>query len=124
MHIMDVNTFLRNAKEKYDIIVFAFLDSHTAFSSLSSLRTDNYIFTKESMIEATKLLSDDGIICVSFICKPEWLWDKHCAIEKAATGEFPLGFYKEQHLSLGLPHVRTGIEGQNKQGLQTYFCPP
>lgn len=112
VHIMDARTFLRNTKQKYDVIVFAFLDSHTAFSSLSSLRTDNYIFTKESIKEASELLSPTGILCVSFINKPDWLWDKHCAIAKAATGEFPLGFYKENKLPSAFLISGPGVKGK------------
>ncbi len=123
-HIMDARTFLRNSKDKYDVIVFAFLDSHTAFSSLSSLRTDNYIFTKESIAEATKLLTPDGIICVSFINKPDWLWDKHCAIHKAATGEFPLGFYKNNLLPSAFLISGPGVKGKtNKDYPQITYSP-
>jgi len=112
VHIMDARTFLKNTKQKYDVIVFAFLDSHTAFSSLSSLRTDNYIFTKESIQEASALLSPTGILCVSFINKPDWLWDKHCAIAKAATGELPLGFYKENKLPSAFLLSGPGVKGK------------
>jgi hypothetical protein len=123
MHVMDARTFLRNAKVKYDVIVFAFLDSHTAFSSLSSLRTDNYIFTKESIQEATKLLSPDGIICVSFICKPDWLWQKHCAIEKAATGELPLGFYKDNFLPSAFLISGPGVKGKTQKDFHLTWAP-
>lgn len=124
VHIMDARTFLRNTKEKYDVIVFAFLDSHTAFSSLSSLRTDNYIFTKESIKEASELLSPTGILCVSFINKPDWLWDKHCAIAKAATGEFPLGFYKENKLPSAFLMSGPGVKGKTyKDFPQLSFFP-
>src|SRR5690606_15180956 len=42
LYVMDARTYLKNCKKKYDLIIFAYLDSHSAFSSLSSLRTDNY----------------------------------------------------------------------------------
>jgi hypothetical protein len=89
---MDARTYLRNCKEKYDLIIFAYLDSHTAFSSLSSLRTDNYIFTNNSYKEAARLLTDKGIIYVSFICFKDWLWDRHGKALAEATGITPQGY--------------------------------
>ncbi|MBU6452652.1 MAG: hypothetical protein KGS72_12775 [Cyanobacteria bacterium REEB67] len=123
IHIMDARTFLRNAKQKYDLIIFAFLDSHTAFSSLSSLRTDNYIFTKESMQEATKLLTDDGMICVSFTDKPDWLWQKHCIIEEEATGALPVGFWKKLELPSACLLSGPGTKGKSAKDYKLTFTP-
>lgn len=92
-YVMDARTFLKNSKSKYDLIVFAALDSHTAFSSLSSLRTDNYIFTKESLTEAAHLLNDTGLIFEQFVVPMDWLYDRHAATLEQATGMKPLGYY-------------------------------
>jgi hypothetical protein len=93
VHIMDARTFLKTSRSKYDVIVFAMLDSHTAFSSMSSLRTDNYIFTVESLKEAKKLLSNNGLLTVFFACVPDFLWDRHCKDLDLAFGKPPVGFF-------------------------------
>ncbi len=97
-HVMDARTFLKNCRGKYDVIVFAALDSHTAFSSLSSLRLDNYIFTREAMNQAARLLDEQGIIAVSFVALTDWLWDRHAKALTSATGMRPYGYcdYKKQ----------------------------
>ncbi len=93
VHIMDARTYLQNCRTKYDIIVYAMLDSHTAFSSLSSLRTDNFIFTVDAYKDAAKLLKPDGYIAVCFICHPDWLFDRHSKDLYLATKTAPVGYH-------------------------------
>jgi SAM-dependent methyltransferase len=64
--IEDARSFFRRDQGKYDLIVFGLLDSHTLFSSASSLRLDNFVYTKESLAEVRGLLEDDGVLVLSF----------------------------------------------------------
>lgn len=91
VHITDARTFLKNSHEKYDAIVFAYLDSHAAFSCLSSLRMDNYVFTQEALNDAAKLLKPDGYIAIGCVLMTDWLWDRHAKALQNATGMRPLG---------------------------------
>jgi hypothetical protein len=75
VHIIngDARTFLREqGGERYDMIVFGALDSHAVFSSMSSVRIDNYVYTVESFSEALKRLNSRGILAVTFYCYKEW----------------------------------------------------
>jgi Spermine/spermidine synthase domain len=92
LYNMDARTYLRNCKKKYDLIDFAYLDSHTAFSCVSSLRTDNYVFTAESYKRAAQLLDKDGLIFVSFVCLNDWLWNRHTRALSEATNMVPQGY--------------------------------
>ncbi len=83
---------MSTCSKKYDVIVFATLDSHAAFSSLSSLRMDNYVFTEESLKQATKLLSPDGVIYMRFVIPDQWLWERHAKALEMATNCTPVGF--------------------------------
>jgi hypothetical protein len=59
-----------------------------------------------------------------FINKPDWLWDKHCAIAKAATGELPLGFFKENKLPSAFLMSGPGMKGKTyKDFPQISFLP-
>ncbi|MEI8176738.1 MAG: hypothetical protein WCG78_07740, partial [Candidatus Omnitrophota bacterium] len=70
--INDGRTFLKNTHEKYDVIVFALLDSHTLLSHASSVRLDSFIYTVESIRQARLCLNDDGVLSLSFsILSPE-----------------------------------------------------
>ena len=67
IRVADARAFLRDgANSNYDLIVFAALDSHTVFSSMSSLRLDNYVYTIESFRDALRRLAPRGVIAVSF----------------------------------------------------------
>lgn len=89
---MDARTFLKTTDKKYDVILFAYVDSHAAFSSLSSLRMDNYLFTQESLNDAARHLKKDGIIVIGFLSFTDWLYDRHSKALANATKMEPLGF--------------------------------
>ena len=73
----DARTFLRSAKDAaYDMIVFGALDSHAVFSSMSSVRIDNYVYTVESFSEALKRLAPQGILAVTFYCYKDWQMER------------------------------------------------
>lgn len=64
--ITDARQFLRTTKNKYDLIVFGLLDSHTGTSQGSQLRTDSYIYTVEAFKDVREHLNDDGVVALSF----------------------------------------------------------
>jgi hypothetical protein len=64
--INDARNFLKTSKEKYALIVYALLDSHTLFSSLASVRLENFVYTQEGLQAAEKRLSPDGVLVVIF----------------------------------------------------------
>jgi hypothetical protein len=117
VHIMDARTFLKNSKKKYDVVVFAALDSHAAFSSLSSLRLDNYIFTRQAFEEANKLLSDHGIISVTFVVIADWLWDRQSKALATATNMMPLGWCYQSKQTNGILLSGPGIVGRDRSSL-------
>jgi SAM-dependent methyltransferase len=61
----DARTYTKNSNRKYDVIIYATLDSHSLFSQMSSLKMENYVYTLESFKEARKLLKEDGILYVN-----------------------------------------------------------
>jgi SAM-dependent methyltransferase len=62
----DARAYFKRATQTYDLIVFGFLDSHTLLSSFSSLRLDNFVYTRESFREADRLLRPGGAIVLAF----------------------------------------------------------
>jgi len=77
LHIDDARSFLQRTAKKYDLVVFATLDSHAAFSSLSSLRMDNFVFTDESLRTVKTILKPDGGIAINFFAIKPWLSQRH-----------------------------------------------
>src|ERR1700759_2969692 len=73
LSINDARNFFRTADQKYDLIVYGVLDSHTALSHASNLRVDSYVYTREGLTEAFNLLKPDGVMSVSFALPNEAL---------------------------------------------------
>jgi spermidine synthase len=64
--VNDARAHLRHSDEKYDLIVYGLLDSHTLLSSLSGVRLDSYIYTVEAFRDARARLKPGGLIYLSF----------------------------------------------------------
>ena len=73
LHINDARNFFRTAQQQYDLIIYAVLDSHTALSHASNLRVDSYVYTREGIAEAFRLLKPDGVVSVAFALPNESL---------------------------------------------------
>jgi spermidine synthase len=64
--VNDARAYLRGSDEKYDMIVFGLLDSHSLSGHASSLRIDSYVYTLESLKEARSHLKPGGMLAMSF----------------------------------------------------------
>jgi hypothetical protein len=94
VHVGDARTFIRNPKNSgYDMIVFGALDSHAVFSSMSSVRLDNYVYTVESFQEALSRLKPDGILAVTFYYIKDWQLHRVFDALWKANGEKPLAVH-------------------------------
>jgi SAM-dependent methyltransferase len=92
----DGRAFIQRTKEKYDLIVFGLLDSQALFSSLSNVRLDGFIYTKESIRTAFSRLDEDGVLSVTFsIPENNWLAHKLALLLTEATGEEPVIYWKK-----------------------------
>lgn len=89
----DARSFLRKTKTKYDLIVFAFLDSTTLMSSFSSLRLDNYVYTVESFQDAKAVLADQGSLVLAFATGRNFATDRLYATLGTAFGEPPAAYF-------------------------------
>lgn len=90
-HCDDARHYMNSCRKKYDLIVFAQLDSQTGIGQGSSMRLDNYVFTKESIRKAADLLQPDGIVCLSFgAMNDQWFQERLFETIKAAVGYPPM----------------------------------
>jgi SAM-dependent methyltransferase len=90
----DARAFFLQTDGSYDLVIFGFLDSHTMFSSLSSLRLDNYVYTVESLREAIRRLTPRGIIALSFTADAgEWIAQRLLHTVQQAWGQEPLALH-------------------------------
>ncbi len=88
--IDDARSFLQKSDERYDLIVFGFLDSHRLFSHMSSVRMDNYVYTLENFRRVKERLTDDGVAAVTFTIHEKWIADRIFTVMTEAFGHPPL----------------------------------
>ncbi len=71
----DARAFFRQDQQRYDLIVFGLLDSHTLFSTASSVRLDNFVYTEQSLAEVRSHLKPNGLLALSFgvPAQNEWI---------------------------------------------------
>ncbi|HLY56399.1 MAG TPA: methyltransferase domain-containing protein [Stellaceae bacterium] len=62
----DARSYMQNATARFDLITFSLLDSHTTSSHYSNIRIDNYVYTREAITAAKRLLKPGGVMVVKF----------------------------------------------------------
>jgi SAM-dependent methyltransferase len=72
----DGRVFLRNTKEKFDLIIFALPDSLTLTSSIANLRLESFLFTQDSLAAARDALAPNGVLVLYNYYREPWLIEK------------------------------------------------
>ena len=87
----DARSYFATSQEKFDVIIFGLLDSHTT-TAMTNARLDHYVYTRESIARARTLLADGGVMVLSFDAMRMFIADRmsHCIEE--VFGERPLAF--------------------------------
>ena len=71
----DGRAFLRDTEYQYDLIVFGTLDSMTRLSALSSVRLDNFVYTREAIEAAASRLTPEGGLVLYFMIGEDYIRD-------------------------------------------------
>lgn len=88
----DARAFLEQYRgPPFDVICYGLLDSHAMFSSLSTLRLENYVYTEQGLRAAYDLLAPRGVLSVSYsVYAGPWIADRLYWTIALATGQRPL----------------------------------
>jgi SAM-dependent methyltransferase len=73
VYLGDARNFLKSAREKYDLVIFGTLDSHGLFSALSSIKMENFVYTRESFQDVKRILAPNGIVCLTVGFNRLWI---------------------------------------------------
>jgi SAM-dependent methyltransferase len=98
----DARHFLRTSTKKYDLVVFALIDSLTMQSSFSGVRLESYMFTEESFRAVRDRLAPNGLLVVYNYFRERWLVDRLANIAAAAFGQEPRVHVHEARAYLGV----------------------
>jgi Spermine/spermidine synthase domain len=93
VHLTDARAFLKRSRQRYDLVLFGLLDSHTQVSDYSNMRIDNFVYTRESFREAMALLKPEGVLFVKFQANQPWLAVRLREMMAETLGKPPLVFY-------------------------------
>ena len=98
----DARHFLSTSDKRYDLIVFALIDSLTVQSSFSSVRLESYMFTEESFQAVHAHLKPRGVMALYNYFREKWLVDRLANSVAAAFGHEPLGHVHQQRAYLAV----------------------
>jgi len=87
--INDARSYIENSQERFDVIMFSLLDSHTTSSYYTNIRIDNYVYTLEALLAAKKLLKPGGLLILKFWVDTPWITGRLKELTQAAFGQPP-----------------------------------
>lgn len=98
-HLDDGRHFLRTTGRKYDLVVYALVDSLILHSSYASIRLESYLFTEQAFADIKRVLRPDGVFATYNYFRQGWIVERVAAMAESAWGCKPI--------VLSLPHLET-----------------
>ena len=87
----DARSFLATDPNRYDVISFGLLDSHTT-TSMTNARLDHFVYTQEGIERARSRLTDGGVVVMNFFPNRPFIADRMAAVLRQTFGQDPLVF--------------------------------
>jgi spermidine synthase len=87
----DARSFFATCKEKYDVIAFGLLDSHTT-TAMTNARLDHYVYTRESIARAKSLLAPGGVMTLNFYAAKPFIGDRMAGVLRDVFMANPISF--------------------------------
>ena len=106
VHLDDGRSFVRNTERKYDLAVYAVVDSLVLHSGYSSLRLESFLFTPEAFADVKRTLKPGGVFVMYNYYRQGWVVGRLARMAEDVFGTKPL--------VLSLPH-RPSIRPQDSQ---------
>jgi hypothetical protein len=99
-YLNDGRNFLkRNADRKYDLIIYALVDSLVLHSGYSSLRLESFLFTRDAFEDIRRRLKPDGLFVMYNSYRQGWIIGRLVSMAREVFGSEPM--------TLSMPHQNT-----------------
>jgi SAM-dependent methyltransferase len=98
----DARHYLATTPKRYDLIVFALIDSLTVQSSFSSVRLESYMFTEESFGAVRSRLKPNGVMALYNYFREKWLVDRLANSVTGVFGHEPLAHVHQERAYLAV----------------------
>lgn len=107
IHNDDGRSFLKRTNKKYDLVIYALVDSLVLHSGYTSLRLESYLFTQEAMDDIKARLKPDGMFAMYNFFRQGWVVSR---LEKMTETT-----YKRKPLVISLPYKETITQSDSLQ---------
>ena len=97
----DARAFFRRDRDRYDLIWFGLLDSHTTPSAYANVRLDHFVYTRESFADMKKLLAPGGVVVLFFDPQTQWIAERLSRLMHETFGAAPVGLQFRPRPCLG-----------------------
>jgi hypothetical protein len=89
-HLDDGRHFLRTTERKYDLVVYALVDSLILHSGYANIRLESYLFTEQAFEDVRRVLKPDGIFVMYNYYRQGWIVQRVAAMAKQVFGCDPI----------------------------------
>jgi SAM-dependent methyltransferase len=111
VHIDDGRSFVRKTEQKYDLVIYALVDSLILHSGYSSLRLESFLFTQQAFEDIAARLKPGGMFVVYNFFRQGWIVGRIDRMSEKAFGSAPL--------VVSLPYVAAIHPGDQEFGRLT-----
>jgi spermidine synthase len=113
IHLEDGRGFVRKTEKRYDLIVYALVDSLALHSSYSSVRLESFLFTKEAFRDVKAKLKPGGVFALYNYYRQGWVVGR---LEKLAEDVFGA-----KPIVVSMPFQEKITADDNQQGYITFL---
>jgi SAM-dependent methyltransferase len=89
-HLDDGRHFLRTIDRKYDLVVYALVDSLILHSGYANIRLESYLFTEQAFANAKRVLKPDGVFVMYNFLRQGWIVERIAAMAERTFGCPPI----------------------------------
>ena len=89
-HLDDGRHFLRTTEQKYDLVVYALVDSLILHSGYANIRLESYLFTEQAFQDVRRVLKPDGVFVMYNFYRQGWIVQRVATMAAQVFGCEPL----------------------------------
>jgi SAM-dependent methyltransferase len=117
-HLDDGRHFLRTTDRKFDLVIYALVDSLILHSGYANIRLESYLFTQQAFDDVKRVLKPDGTFVMYNYFRQGWIVERIAAMAERTFGCLPtvLSLPYEESLKASSPSgFATIIAGCNSR---------
>jgi hypothetical protein len=112
-HNDDGRSFVKKTDKKYDLVVYALVDSLVLHSGYSSLRLESFLFTRQAMQDIKARLKPGGVFAMYNFYRQGWVVQRLVKLGEEVFGHKPIVF--------SLPHRDSIAANDSQSGTYTFI---